>query len=80
MKICKLIRGIYQNFQIQVYLVTGGYYRSNNIHIQLSSTEILVDGASFWTNVGKLPVAMELLRGVSWNNNIFMTGHIFIHV
>ena len=70
----------HQNPLIQVYLVTGGYYWSNNIHIQLSSTEILVDGASFWTNVGKLPVAMELLRGVSWNNNIFMTGHIFIHV
>ena len=45
---------------------------------RLSSSEVLLDGAEFWTFVGELPVGMVGLRGVSLNNNIFMTGKIII--
>ena len=58
---------------IQVYLVTGG---SHNGPQYLSSTELLVDGAGVWTPAGELPVAMLGPRGVSFNNNVFMTGNI----
>ena len=56
-----------------MYLVTGGWDSS-----YLSSTEILVDGAVTWTEVGELPVSMYGLRGVSLNNKILMTGNIII--
>ena len=42
----------------------------------LSSTETLVDGSDAWTEKGHLPVAVYGLRGVSLNNNIFVTGNI----
>ena len=44
----------------------------------LSSTETLVEGSEAWTEVGELPVAIIGLRGVSLNNNIFMTGNIML--
>ena len=55
--------------------MTGGY----NYPDKLSSTETLVDGAEAWTFAGELPVAMDGLRGVSLNNNIFMTGKIIVY-
>ena len=54
--------------------MTGGY----NYPDKLSSTETLVDGAEAWTFAGELPVAMLGLRGVSLNNDIFMTGNIIL--
>ena len=65
----------YQYSHIQVYLVTGGRTGSNF----LSSTETLEEGAGSWTPAGVLPVALFGLRGVSLNNNIFMTGNFIIH-
>ena len=53
-----------------MYLVTGGSGDDD----YLSSTEVLVDGTTSWMSAGELPVAMESLRGVSLNNNIFVTG------
>ena len=70
-----MIRYHYLYLHIQVYLVTGGWDGSN----RLSSTEILVQGGGEWTSAGELPVAMGGLRGLSFNNNIFMTGNIIIH-
>ena len=35
-----------------------------------------MEGSEAWTEVGELPVAIIGLRGVSLNNNIFMTGNI----
>ena len=61
----------YQYSHIQVYLVTGGWDNSG-----LSSTETLAEEGGAWTTAGELPVAMDGLKGVSLNNNIFMTGNI----
>ena len=56
----------------QVYLVTGGYTGSN----RLVSTEILTSDEKSWRQVGDLPtVPIDRLRGVSFNNNIIMTGN-----
>ena len=38
-----------------------------------------MDGASAWTTVGELPVAVPGIRGVSLDNKILMTGGIIIH-
>ena len=38
-----------------------------------------MEGSEAWTEVGELPVAIIGLRGVSLNNNIFMTGNIIVH-
>ena len=59
------------SFAIQVLLVTGGYNYDDKY---LSSTEVLKDGDSSWTTVGNLPKAVNGIRGVSFNNRIFMTG------
>ena len=50
------------------YAVYDGYYR-------LKSTEILVKESSAWIEVGDLPVPIDGLRGVSFNNKIIMTGN-----
>ena len=65
---------MYQYSHIQVYLVTGGWDNSG-----LSSTETLVERDGAWISAGELPVAMDGLKGVSLNNNIFMTGNIIVH-
>ena len=63
---------IFRNIQIiQVFLVTGGVFGSFN---QLSSTETLKSGDGSWTDVGNLPVPMFGLRGVSFQNQIIVTG------
>ena len=48
----------------------GGVFGSFN---QLSSTETLIPRIS-WTDVGNLPVPMFGLRGVSFQNQIIVTG------
>ena len=65
---------LYNYLHIQVYLVTGGWDGSSI----LSSTEVLVDGTSAWMSSGELPVAMNTLKGVSLNNDIFVTGNIIV--
>ena len=64
----------YHYLHIQVYLVTGGA----NSGTSLSSTETLMEGAGSWTSAEELPVTVAGLRGVSLNNNIFMTCNIII--
>ena len=56
-----------------MYLITGGYDGSS----RLSSTEMFTEGQLGWTDVGPLPFAATLLRGVSLNNRIIMTGDNF---
>ena len=58
--------------------MAGGWGSGSGSSNRLSSTETLVDGELIWLEVGQLPVAMSGLRGVSLNNNIFMTGNIII--
>ena len=59
----------------QVYLVTGG----TGTGFRTVSTEILVSGASSWTQVGDLPtVPITGLRGASINNKIIMTGKEYL--
>ena len=67
----------------QVYLVTGGYTKLE-LHVDrtLASTELMVEDsqgqATLWTEAGALPSPRQALRGVSLNNNIFMTGSVWI--
>ena len=59
----------------QVYLVTGG----TGTGFRTISTEILVSGATSWTQVGDLPtVPITGLRGASINNKIIMTGNEYL--
>ena len=60
-----------------MYLVTGGMgYWDEGPMVDVSSTEILVDGATEWIIewVGHLPMPISRHRGISINNEIFMTG------
>ena len=52
--------------------MTGGWTGSENI----ATTETLTinNGADTWVEVGSLPVPMRVLKGVSFNNKIIMTG------
>ena len=54
---------------MQVLLVAGGY--DNN---ELSSTEILVTLAGVWRTVGRLPTAVDGLRGATLDNTVYMLG------
>ena len=54
-------------------MVAGGLVATGSGGI-LSSSEVLVHGASSWTTVGSLPMGLSGLRGVSWQNSVFMTG------
>ena len=56
-------------YNVQVYLLTGGYDTG-----YLSSTELLVHGASSWTSSGPLPSPRRYLRGAALNNKIVVTG------
>ena len=57
-----------------MYLVTGGYTGFSS----LSSTEVLLQGAAQWMEVGSLPVATQGLRAVSFNNKILVAGEIML--
>lgn len=59
-----------------MYLVTGGYTGFSS----LSSTEVLVQGAAQWMEVGSLPVATQGLRAVSFNNKILVAGEIMLQL
>ena len=52
--------------------MAGGY---TGQHEYTVTTEVLVDGADVWEQVGDLPTVPNVgLRGVSFNNRILMTG------
>ena len=65
--------------------MTGGYTKLE-LHVgrTLASTELMVEDsqgqATLWTEAGALPSPRQALRGVSLNNNIFMTGSVGIMV
>merc|ERR1712218_367324 len=63
-----------------VYLVTGGdkLGTGNALSQPLSSTELLVHGASDWTSSVPLPSTRTLLRGATINNKILVTGGCLI--
>ena len=54
----------------QVLLVAGGNVGAE----KLSSTEILVTLAGEWRTVGRLPSAVDGLRGATLDNTVYMTG------
>jgi len=53
-----------------VLLVTGGVIMANTL---TASTELSINGLA-WSKHGDLPTPRHGLRGVSLNNNVFMTG------
>ena len=55
-----------------MYMVTGGY---NKKFSYVASTEIMPASGSRWSFAGSLPSARYGLRGISLNNQIFMTGY-----
>jgi len=56
----------------RIYLVTGGFGGGNDYH---SSTEMMVKGATSWTEVpDSFPARMDGLRRISVNNQIITTG------
>ena len=56
---------------IQVYLVAGGATDTNTY---TGSTEVLVDGAAFWTEAAPLPFSMCCQQAVSIDNYIISIG------
>ena len=66
-------------FCFQVYLVTGGNVRwtgDDNVNgvDQTDTTELLVQGAAQWIQVGALPTKRYSISGVSFNNKIVVAG------
>ena len=57
-----------------MYLVTGGYNGGDII-----STEVMSASGSTWSYVGNLPRAAYGMRGISVNNQIFVTGTYIRH-
>jgi len=67
----------YSNLNELVYLVAGGLDDlSDESGEKLASTEIMVEGSSYWTTPLNLPNAIEGLVGISVNNQVFMIGGI----
>jgi len=70
-----------------VFLVTGGIscvhgictFRNGYKQARITSTEILPESASTWSFVGELPEAVSGIKGLTLNNNIFMTGGNIYH-
>ena len=63
----------YDSCNFKIYLVTGGYNGKKNI----VSTEVMSSSGSSWSYVGNLPTAADGLRGISVNNQIFVTGQLY---
>jgi len=68
----------YNNLNELVYLVAGGLSDLSGLEADelLASTEIMVEGSSYWTTPLNLPNAIEGLVGISVNNQVFMIGGI----
>ena len=58
-------------FKFKMYIITGGI---NGNSKRTVSTEVMSSLGSTWTFVGNLPRATFGLRGISVNNQIFVTG------
>merc|ERR1711913_177554 len=58
----------------QVFMVAGGYAREGFDYSLTASTEVLTSGADTWVLSTPLPSPRKGLRGVTVDNNIFMTG------
>ena len=56
---------------LQILLVTGGYYYS-----YLDSTELLLPSANFWIYSAALPSSRAFLSGATLNNKVVVTGTI----
>ena len=62
---------------LQIYLVTGGYYSNSNSFIDL--TELSVnEGAWQISPTGNLRQPTFGLRGISFDNKLFITGRVSI--
>ena len=60
-------------YLFQILLVTGGL--NNNLDDILSSTEVLIEGRTQWTNAAPLPSpARRHLKAVTLSNKIIVTG------
>jgi len=68
----------YNNLNELVYLVAGGLSDLSGLEADelLASTEIMVEGSSYWTTPLNLPNAIDGLVGISVNNQVFMIGGI----
>ena len=57
-------------------MVAGGLSDLSGLEADelLASTEIMVEGSSYWTTPLNLPNAIEGLVGISVNNQVFMIG------
>ena len=58
-------------------MVAGGWDENGDL---LSSTEIMPSSGSSWAYAAALPSSRTGLRGTSLNNQIFMTGKLFIYL
>ena len=54
--------------------MTGGFNFPGYENIATTETLTINNGADTWVEVGSLPVPMRVLKGVSFNNKIIMTG------
>merc|ERR1712098_303072 len=54
-----------------MYLVTDGEGDDNILH---STTEVMSATGSSWSYVGSLPRATRYLKGITLNNQMFITG------
>ena len=56
--------------------MTGGDAIIDGVYTLLSSTELLREGSKAWVTAGQLPgQPRKMLRGVSVDNRVLMTGN-----
>ena len=87
-KVSKCAVGVFVNFPLQVFLVSGGYSQNQAKKGRfLDSTEMFIEGQSDWSKVNGLTLPSHR-RGpfmITLNNNVFLTGMInilerFLHI
>ena len=63
-------------------MVTGGWNWNSNDRTggRVSSTEVMEATATSWSFAGNLPSARRDLVGISFNNQIFMTGIFLLNL
>ena len=54
-----------------MYLVTGGLGVDAK---SILTTEVMSAAGSTWSNVGNLPRATSYIKGITLNNQLFLTG------
>ena len=55
-----------------MYLVAGGVGVDGK---KVFTTEVMTAAGSSWSYVGNLPRAIRVIRGITLNNQIFVTGN-----